>query len=305
MSGGARRPPPAPSPPPPRLASPSPLPTPRLGDPTHPTPFTHAPPHPVEEHIKLGPGATEVWLVGHERAARAAAPDVAALPAGDLAQAYAHWWGTRRAARAGWARAGGGAGGVRAAAACRAGRSHGARRPARARRRLERGVVAWRVAAADGGGPRSFALHWSPDAALRVSRARRAWPPAALPGCRPPLLYASGAASLQAHARPRPSPQRAASGVEGAALTLPLEAAAPALPPALAAKWPHLAGCTQLALAREHWDAVRAARRLTSGMEPATPKPSCPPPRPPHTHTTHRACGARCPSCCAARSRCR
>lgn len=47
-----------------------------------------------------------------------------------------------------------------------------------------------------------------------------------------------------------------ADGVEGASLTIPLTVAAPELPPALTGRWPHLAGCTQLAVPQEHWDKV-------------------------------------------------
>jgi hypothetical protein len=36
-------------------------------------------------------GPTEIWLVGNEQSAAAAPPDMALLPAGDLAKSYAHW----------------------------------------------------------------------------------------------------------------------------------------------------------------------------------------------------------------------
>lgn len=71
-------------------------------------------------------------------------------------------------------------------------------------------------AADDDGAPRRFALHFRPDAELRATPA----------------------------------------GVEGATLTLPLEVAGGDLPPALRARWPHLGGCTALALAEEHWGKV-------------------------------------------------
>ncbi|KAI8468427.1 MAG: glycoside hydrolase superfamily [Monoraphidium minutum] len=123
------------------------------------------------EHIPLSQaGPSEVWLVGNEAGARDAPPDVAALPAGDLSKAYAHW--------------------------------------------VDTATIAWRIPTADGpdGPPRSFSLHFSPDASLRTT----------------------------------------ADGVAGAAATLPLRVAGAAVPPAVTARFPHLSGCTHLEVPEEH-----------------------------------------------------
>jgi len=55
------------------------------------------------------------------------------------------------------------------------------------------------------------------------------------------------------HPPPAPKPTRshAAAGVQGAALTLPLTVAGPNIPTSVHARFPHLYGCTHLAIPAE------------------------------------------------------
>ncbi|KIY98743.1 alpha-1,6-glucosidase, pullulanase-type [Monoraphidium neglectum] len=134
-------------------------------------------------------GPTEIWLVGNEQSAAAAPPDMALLPAGDLAKSYAHW--------------------------------------------VDRATIAWRVPPTEGaGGPeRQFHLHFSPDASLRVT----------------------------------------AGGVEGAETTLPLRVAGSNIPAAVAARFPHLHGCTHLEIPEEHLEQVSALLQGQVAVSVAAP----------------------------------